>query len=425
MREDKIYERVVKEYRPRVIDDRISSLLNSFGGLLIVGPKWCGKSWTGLHNSKSVFFVGDEESAALAILDPSAALEGEQPHLVDEWQDVPKLWDFARRNIDFCGKKGAYIFTGSTVPPLEKTSHSGTGRFAKIRMYSLSLFESGDSSGSISLSGLFNGDEVKNTRSAMDYRKVVDLMCRGGWPAAMNMDKEAALEIPHMYVNSVIDSDLYRLDGKDRDKNILKLILESLARNNATSAKVSVISEDISENGGKVSEGAIREYIAAFKKIYLVEEQKAWTTSLRSRARIRASPKRHITDPSLAAAILNATPDTLFRDVRTAGLLFESLCYRDLCVYATASKGNVYHYRDNTDLEIDDIIELGDGRWGAVEVKLGNSEFDKAAKNLLDMKEKVSNGREPSFLMVLCASGSLAYTRPDGVIVVPVDLLGP
>jgi len=425
MREEEIYEHIARAYRPRVVDDRVSSLLTAFGGLLIVGPKWCGKSWTGIRYSKSIFFTGDEDSAALASLDPSIALEGEQPRLIDEWQDVPKLWDVARRNIDLYGKKGVYIFTGSTVPPLKNTRHSGTGRFAKLRMHSLSLFESGNSSGSVSLSRLFAGDSVRNERSDLDYRKAVDLICRGGWPAALGMDGNAALEIPHMYIESVIDSDLYHLDGKERDRNLLRLVLESLARNNATSAKLSVISKDISENGGNVSDSAIRDYINAFKKIYMIEEQKAWTTSLRSRARIRTSPKRHFTDPSLAAAVLGATPDILIRDVHTAGFLFESLCYRDLSIYAMALKGNVYQYLDNTGLEIDSIIELSDGRWGAVEVKLGTSEFDKAAKNLLTLKEKVSNGTDPSFLMILCASGGLAYTREDGVLVVPADLLGP
>ena len=425
MREEEVYERVASEYRPRVIDDRVSVLLAAFGGLLIAGPKWCGKSWTGIHHSKSVFFVGDEDSAALAALDPSLALDGEQPRLIDEWQDVPKLWDIARRNVDLSGKKGAYLFTGSTIPPQKRTLHSGTGRFARIRMRPLSLFESGDSSGSVSISSLFSGNDIKNTKSDMDYRKIVGLICRGGWPASVGMDEQTALEIPLMYIESVIDSDLYRLDGKERDKTLLKLVLESLARNNATSAKLSVISNDISENGGKVSDSTILDYVNAYKRIYVIEEQKAWTTSLRSRSRIRTSSKKHFTDPSLAAAVLGATPNILVRDVRTAGLLFESLCYRDLCVYASALKGSVYHYRDNTDLEVDDIIELSDGRWGAIEVKLGTSEFDKAAKNLLALKKKVDNGKAPSFLMILSASGGLAYTREDGVLVVPVDLLGP
>ena len=423
MREDEIYKRVADEYRPRVIDNRVSSLLTTFGGLLIVGPKWCGKSWTGIRHSKSVFFVGDEDSAALATLDPFLALEGEQPRLMDEWQDVPKLWDVARRSIDLCGGRGAYIFTGSSVPPKLATHHSGTGRFAKIRMHSLSLFESGDSDGSVSLSRIFAGEGVNNMRSNMDYRKVIGLICRGGWPAAIGMNEGAVAEIPHMYVESVIDSDLYRLDGKVRDRNLLRLTLRSLARNSATSVKLSVISEDISENGGGVSDSTLRDYLSAFKRIYMIEEQEAWTASLRSRSRVRTSPKRHFTDPSLAAAILNATPDILVKDVRTAGFLFESMCHRDLSVYATASNGKVYHYRDNADLEIDNIIELNDGRWGAIEVKLGASEFDRAAKNLLALKEKVSTA--PSFLMILCASGGLAYTREDGVSVVPVDLLGP
>lgn len=425
MREDEIYERVANEYRPRVIDNRVSSLLTSFGGLLIAGPKWCGKSWTGARYSRSIFFVGDEDSAALASIDPSLALEGEQPRLIDEWQDVPKLWDIARRNIDFSGKRGVYIFTGSTIPREKTTHHSGTGRFAKIRMHTLSLFESGDSDGSVSLSKLFAGDKMKNRKSNIDYRRTVGLICKGGWPTALDMDGQAALEIPRRYIESVVDSDLQRLDDKARDRDLLRLALRSLARNSATPAKLSVISKDISTNGGTISDGTIYEYISAFKRIYLIEEQEAWAMSLRSRARIRTSPKRHFTDPSLAAALLNATPDILVKDVRTVGFLFESLCYRDLSVYAAASGGKVYHYHDSSDLEVDNIIELCNGKWGAVEVKLGTSEFDDAAENLLSLKEKVGPDKEPAFLMILCASGGLAYTREDGVLVVPVDLLGP
>ncbi|MCL2510012.1 MAG: DUF4143 domain-containing protein [Methanomassiliicoccaceae archaeon] len=423
--ERELFARVKSEYQPRVIDERVSSLMAAFGGLLILGPKWCGKSWTGVYHSKSIFFVGDEDSAALAAIDPSLALMGEQPRLIDEWQEVPKLWDIARRDIDFSGKKGAYIFTGSSIPPEKSTHHSGTGRFARIRMRTLSSFESGDSNGAISLSWLFAGNKLINTQSGMSYKKIVDLICRGGWPAALGRDEQDSIDIPYMYLESVIDSDLYRLDGKGRDQNLLKLVLESLARNLATTARLSVIIEDISENGGKISENTLRDYINALKMIFVIEEQQAWTTALRSRARIRTTSKRHFADPSLAAAALNAKPEILIKDARTVGIFFESLGHRDLCVYAEALKGNVYHYHDSTELEVDEIVELSDGRWGAIEVKLGKKEFDDAAKKLLALKEKVGNGREPSFLMILCATGGLAYTREDGVLIVPIDLLGP
>ncbi|MDR3206323.1 MAG: DUF4143 domain-containing protein [Candidatus Methanoplasma sp.] len=393
--------------------------------MLIVGPKWCGKSWTGMHHSKSAFFVGDEDSALFATLDPESALGGNVPRLIDEWQDVPKLWDIARRNIDLSGKKGLYIFTGSTAPPKDATHHTGTGRFAAMRMHTMSLFESGDSSGAVSLSKLFDTGRVDAARSNIEYREAVRLICRGGWPAAVGMSDREAADVSRMYVRSVSESGISGIDGKRWNKMTMRLILKSLARNNATLVKPSVIAADISEGGSSISDGTVRDYLGALKSIYLIEEQEAWTPSLRSRARVRTSPKIHFSDPSLAVAVLKASSDILMREARTAGFLFESLCYRDLCVYASALDGGVYHYRDNTGLEVDEIIELSDGRWGAVEVKLGTFEFDKAADSLLSLKEKVGPTGGPSFLMILCASGGLAYTRDDGVVVVPIDLLGP
>ncbi|MDR3282677.1 MAG: DUF4143 domain-containing protein [Candidatus Methanoplasma sp.] len=424
-REDKPVIDVDDRYRPRIIDKRIDDILSTFGGMLIVGPKWCGKSWTGMRHSKSALLVGDEDSALLAALDPESALDGNPPRLVDEWQDVPKLWDVARRNIDLSGKRGLYIFTGSTIPPKDATHHTGTGRFATVRMHPMSLFESGDSSGVVSLSRLFDTGKVDVIRSNIEYKEAVRLICRGGWPAAIGMSDREAADVSRMYVKSVSDSNMSGIDGKKRNKKTMQLVLRSLARNNATLVKPSVIAADMSEGGTVVSDGTVRDYINALKSIYMIEEQEAWAPSLRSRSRVRTSPKIHFSDPSLAVALLRAAPDILMKEVRTAGFLFESLCYRDLCVYASALDGDVYHYRDNTGLEVDEIIELGDGRWGAVEVKLGTFEFDKAADSLLSLKEKAGEAREPSFLMILCASGGLAYTREDGVAVVPIDLLGP
>ena len=413
-------------YRKRVIDARVETLLKVSGGVLILGPMWCGKSWTGEYHSESKIFIGDEGSAELAELDPQLALTGEYPRLVDEWQDVPKLWDVARRTIDRSGAKGMYIFTGSSVPRKKKTHHSGTGRFSRIYMRPLSLFESGDSTGEISLSELFNTGRIVNMKSPLDYRKAVRLICKGGWPAAFSIDEKDAEEIPALYVNSVINYDFSKVDGKKRKKETLELVLRSLARNTSSPVKMSTIAEDVSRNGTTYANATISDYVGVLKSMFLITAQEPWTPMLRSSSRVRKTPKLHFTDPSLAATLLGARQDVLAKDPETAGFMFESLCYRDLCVYSSALKGEVFHYRDNTGLEVDEIIVLDDGKWAAAEVKLGTSKIDDAASNLLKLKNKVTDEvGAPSFLMVLCATSGLAYTRPDGVMVVPIDLLGP
>jgi predicted AAA+ superfamily ATPase len=412
------------EYIPRVIDDRIVHLLSVFGAILITGPKWCGKSWTGKQHSKSSIAV--DENRILVAMNPKSALIGDTPRLIDEWQDVPELWDAARREIDNRSLPGQYIFTGSAVPPKTLTSHSGTGRFARVNMRPMSLFESGDSNGTISLSGLFNGDIVEFQNSSINYQTAVRLICRGGWPFAIRMDYDDAISIPEEYIEDVVNSDLQFISGKKRNSSLMRLMLRSLARNTATSAKASVIAADISRDGAEISEQSVREYINDLKSIFVIDEQEAWHPQLRSRIRIRSSPKRHFIDPSLAVASMGIGAESIISDPNTAGFLFESLCYRDLCIYSSALGGHVYHYRDSTDLEVDCIVELRDGRWGAIEVKMGNIEIDKAAGNLLALKNKMNDGSPPpSFLMVLCATSKAAYTRKDGIFVVPIDCFGP
>ncbi|MDR0508444.1 MAG: DUF4143 domain-containing protein [Candidatus Methanoplasma sp.] len=413
-----------REYRPRVVDAHISNLLSVFGGVLITGPMWCGKSWTGEHHSCSSFRV--DTNAKLASLDPLSVLEGDVPRLIDEWQDAPVLWDVARRVMDDRAKPGQYIFTGSSSPPKRSTSHSGTGRFARITMRPMSLFESGNSNGHVSLSALFDGAGFKPHRSMMNYDTAVRQICRGGWPSSVKESYEHAVMVPREYITAVANSDITDTnDERKKDPIIMTLLMRSLARNTATSAKVSVIAADVSRDR-KISEQTIRSYIETLKSIFVLVEQEAWSPELRSRVRLRSSPKKHFVDPSLAAAAMKADAERIKSDPNTAGFLFESLCYRDLCVYSSALEGDVYHYGDNTGLEIDSIVELRDGRWGAVEVKLGDFEFDKAANNLLALKKKMSeDSPPPSFLMILCASGGVAYTRDDGIMVVPIDCLGP
>jgi predicted AAA+ superfamily ATPase len=420
-------EEIRRVYRPRIIDGMLSEKLSAFGGVLITGPRFCGKSWTGFKHSASAFFLGDDHINELALMDPHAVLKGGYPRLVDEWQDVPILWDIARRNIDFGLRKGMYIFTGSSLPSVDKTRHTGIGRFARLEMRTMSLYESGDSSGAVKLSELFSTGTTDIVQSELNYQKAVSLICRGGWPGALGVDDENAIQLSYDYISSVRKLDSARIDGRKRNAAIMELIMRSLARNNATTAKASVIAHDIRENSGEVSEQTVRSYIEYLKKICIIEEQPPWHPLLRSRIRIRTSPVRHFTDPSLAAAVLGARPEMLWKDTKTAGFLFESLCYRDLSVYASAIGGRVFHYRDNSDLEVDAVIELQDGRWGAVEVKMGRSQFDKAASNLIRMKEKMVEAeyREPSFMMILNATGGVARTRPDGVVEAPIGCLGP
>jgi len=419
-------EEIRKQYRPRIIDSRISQLLRVTGGINITGCKWCGKSWTGRYHSKSSAFIGTETARKVAKMDPGLVLRGEEPRLIDEWQDVPNLWDVARMNMDFSARKGMYIFTGSSVLLRKSTSHTGTGRFAPLMMRPMTLFESGDSNGSVSLSDLFEGKATVSSLSGMGYETAVRLICRGGWPAGLNMDYSDALLIPQLYSESLIKSDLSRLDDVKRDQGTMRGILCSLARNNATTAKIPVLAADVAEEGRPVSKQTVSDYLDALRRVFVIEEQPAWVPSIRSSKRMRTSPKRHFTDPSLAVACMGASPAMIMNDPNTAGFLFESLCYRDLSVYSSAFGGRVKHYRDDSDLEVDSIVEHADGRWGAVEVKMGYGEADKAASDLLRLKDKLAGETtEPSFLMVLCATGGAAYMRKDGVAVVPADCLGP
>ena len=418
---------VRKLYRPRIIDSAVERSLSIYGGVLIAGPKWCGKSWTGMYHSRSAVFLVKEETKRLALLDPEMILQGEHPMLVDEWQEVPNLWDIARLRIDFSKNKGLYLFTGSTVPPQRSVSHTGTGRFARLRMRTLSLYESGDSNGRVSLSDLFSGIKTETTRSSLDYSKAICLICRGGWPGSLGMDDNDALEIPRAYIDMVVNNDASYADGKRRNPMLAEKLIRSLARNTATPASINVLGRDMAEGGKRPSDATVSDYLGALKKLFLVEEQFGWGPNLRSAARIQSSPRRHLTDPSLAAAVLCDGQEELKHDPNTAGFLFESMCYRDLCVYASALGGEVFYYRDSNGTEVDFIIQLKDGRWGAAEAKMGTYEFEKAANSLLNMRAKmVARGvREPSFLIILNVTGGIAVERKDGIVEVPIDCLGP
>ena len=416
-----------KDYRPRIVDEKLKTVLSVFGGVLITGPKWCGKSWTASNQAESEIFIDMEDNKKKALLMPDVILDGAPPRLIDEWQDAPILWDAARRMIDKEHRPGMFIFTGSAVPAKEKPSHTGTGRFARMRMRPLSLFESGISSGKASLTFLFDGEGFEPCPSEMNYMKALRLICTGGWPASFWVPEERAPFIAREYMNMVINEDINRTDEIKRDTALVSLFIRSLARNSATSVKATRIKADISEReGGDISDQTVRNYYETLKKIFVIEEQDAWAPSLRSRKRIRTTPKRHFADPSLAAAALDATPEILSGDIKTAGFLFESLCFRDISVYMDALGGAVYHYHDFDDLEADAILQLPDGRWAAVEVKLGEFEFDNAADNLNKIKNKLANETiPPSFLAIITASGGAAYKRDDGVYILPLDCLKP
>jgi len=427
-RNDMSAERILEQYIPRVVDREIDNMLGVFGAVNITGCKWCGKTWTGIAHSRSSIFIGNPKNRKLAEVDQEIALMGDEPRLIDEWQDVPDLWDTARSNIDLLNRRGMYIFTGSVTPPAGSTRHSGIGRFAPVRMRSMSLFESGDSNGSTSLSKLFSGERPPPSISGAGYERIVNLICRGGWPAGSGIDDDKAILIPKTYVDMIIGHDFPELNGIRSNPAVIRRVLRSLARNNATEARISVLANDVKDSDAPLTVATAGGYLDALKRMYIIEEQHPWCPEVRSKTRMRKAPKRHFTDPSLAVAALGIGPDTLLRDVETAGFMFESLCYRDLCIYSS-SFGNVCHYRDNSGLEVDAIIETNDGKWAAVEIKLGQNKVDSAANNLIRLREKISRDGdfpEPAFLMVICATAPTSYVRKeDGVYVVPINCLGP
>jgi len=422
-------DEIRKLYLPRVVDSEIKVMLEAFGAVQISGCKWCGKSWTGVAHSRSSIFIGEKKNRGLAETDTEIALRGEEPRLVDEWQDVPALWDTARHNIDFSNRKGMYIFTGSVAPPLKKTSHSGVGRFAPVKMRTMSLFESGDSNGAVSLYGLFRGEKLVASRSEAGYEKIINLICRGGWPAGLKLDPDKAILIPKTYVEMIINYDFSQIDGVKRNPATVRRVLRSLARNNATEARVSVLANDVQEAEAPMSPITANRYLDVLKNIFVIEEQDSWLPEMRSKTRMRRAPKRHFTDPSLAVAALRMGPQAVLNDPDTAGFFFESLCYRDLCIYSAPFMGNIYHYRDENGLEVDAILEADDGKWAAIEIKLGLSKVEEAAANLNSLRDKITAGgevTEPVFMMVICGTAMSSYVRKeDGIYVVPIDCLGP
>lgn len=416
----------VSDYMPRVSDNLLSKLLESSGAVLVEGAKWCGKTQSSLQFAKSAIYMQDpDEGPAFMLLadsKPSLLLEGNTPRLIDEWQMAPVLWDAVRYAVDKRGSVGQFILTGS-VTPETKTMHTGTGRIARMIMRPMSLFESNESNGSVSIKELFDGKVDVAALSTLTIDKIAIALCRGGWPSAVKMKKNSA-QVAINYVESIINIDISTADGVERSREKVRLLLQSLARNISTMATDRTIMDDIGANNSSITDKTLNSYLNVLQKLYVVEDVKAWQPSLRSKTAIRTASKRQFVDPSIASAVLRVDSEGLLKDFETFGLLFESLCTRDLRVYAQASDGDIFHYRDKTELESDLIIKLHDGRWAAVEVKLGSSYVDEAAKNLIKLKEKIdeSKMRKPSFLMVI-TGGQAAYKRDDGVLVIPIGCL--
>lgn len=420
---------VTGKYYPRIVDAEIQEKLGLFGAVVVVGPKWCGKTTSAERCSKSTLFLQDPAKVdlykILAKTNPSKLLEGKKPRLIDEWQEEPGLWDAVRFAIDRGSGPGSFILTGSVTPAKESVRHTGTGRIVKVAMRTLSLYESGDSTGDVSLSTLFDGIQSVSGASALDYPAVSEILVRGGWPESIGRNVKDAHGIVAGYCESILDSDINLPGGRKRNKQWMRQILRSLSRHTAAGAPNTTVHADVtSESEGGMSINTVSDYISALKDIYVVEDLEAWSPKLRSKIAIRTSDVRHMSDPAIAAYFLNAGAKDLEADPNTFGLLFESLVVRDLRVYSQKLAGSVFHYRDSEGLEVDAIVHLNDRRWGAIEVKLGTFAADAGAKNLLRLSKRVDTEsmNPPSFLAVVTATG-YAYTREDGVHVIPIGCL--
>ncbi|MBK5247745.1 MAG: DUF4143 domain-containing protein, partial [Peptostreptococcaceae bacterium] len=360
--------------------------------------------------AKSVLLMQDPDETQnymkMADIKPSLLLEGRTPRLIDEWQMAPVIWDAVRYAVDKRGETGQFILTGSTLPLNNEIMHSGTGRISRIVMRTMSLFESGESNGQVSLAALFDGADLEGS-SVLDVRELAFLISRGGWPGAIGMKEQAALQQAENYLNAIVENDISEVDNVSRDPIRARMVLRSLARNIATTASLPVIQNDVDGTNKPPSTNTVVAYLNGLERLFVIENQPAWSPALRSRSILRKTAKRHFIDPSIAVAALKTNPDGLLKDLNTLGFLFESLCIRDLRIYAQVLKGNVLHYQDNTGLESDAIIALHDGRWGAVEVKLGQKNVDEAAENLLKLKDRIDEEKSnpPSFLMVLTGNG--------------------
>ena len=420
------------EYKKRIADELLLKKLKGKGAVLIQGPKWCGKTTTAEQISGSILYMANpedkEQNITLSELNPSLLLKGETPRLIDEWQIAPKLWDAVRFEVDHRDALGQFILTGSAVPAnMDAITHTGTGRFAYLTMRPMSLYESGESNGTVSLLELFNNSSKLNGINELTLDDIAFLCCRGGWPRSVSMDKNIALEQAYDYYDAVVNSDISRVDNINRNPERTKNLMRSYARNIGSQASNETLKNDMINNDSfSLDTDTVSSYINALKKIFVVEESLTWNPNLRSKTAIRTSDTRYFIDPSIAVAALGLGPNDLINDLNTFGLIFESLCVRDLRVYAESINGNVYHYRDASDLECDAVIHLRDGSYGLIEIKLGGDKLiNEGSESLLKLKNKIDTDKmkNPSFLLVLTATGKYSYKREDGVLVVPIGCL--
>lgn len=424
----------MKKYRKRIADDILKRKLEGKGAVLIEGPKWCGKTTTAEQIAASVLYMDDPEKKAqnitMAELSPKRLLKGEAPRLIDEWQLAPKIWDAIRFEIDHGGELGRFILTGSAVPAdTRDISHSGTGRFAWLTMRPMSLYESGDSSGEVSLKALFDGEKEIDGGADIEIDRLAFLVCRGGWPQAIDMRDEIALEQAVDYYDAIVHYDINRADNVQKNPERIKRFMRSYARNQGTQIANTEIARDIAVNNEPLmDQETIASYINALKKIFVIEDMPAWNPNLRSKTAIRTSNTRYYIDSSIAVAALGIGPNDILSDLKTFGFLLETMCVRDLRIFADALGGEVYHYRDKGGQECDAVVHLRNGKYGLIEIKLGGDRLiEEGAINLIAMKAKIDTDRmqAPSFLMVLTGIGDYAYCRHDGVYVVPIGCLKP
>ena len=422
----------MENYRKRIVDEILKKKLKGKGAVLIQGPKWCGKTTTAEQIAKSILYMSKpdekEQNLTLTEINPSLLLQGETPRLIDEWQIAPKLWDAIRYEIDHRNAEGHFILTGSSVPvKMEEVTHTGTGRFSWLLMRPMSLYESGESNGQISLQNLFERNKNIEGINNLDIEKIAYLVCRGGWPRAIFMEENIALEQAFDYYDAVVNRDIVEVDGISRNSERVKKLMRAYSRNIGTQASNETLRKDMLANDTtSLDADTVLSYINALKKIFVVEESPAWNPNLRSKTAIRTSDTRYFVDPSIAVASLGIGPKDLINDLNTFGLLFETLCVRDLRVYAESINGKVYHYRDANDLECDAVIHLRDGSYGLIEIKLGGDRLiNEGAETLKKLESHIDTTKmkKPSFLLVLTAVGKYAYRREDGVYVVPIGCL--
>lgn len=421
-----------KGYKDRLIDKDIKENLEIFGAISIEGPKWCGKTWTALNHSNSAVFLNNTEDnfreKHLAEMDVNLVLGKEQPQTIDEWQEVPAIWDAVRFKCDQDNQKGKYILTGSATPVTDKIHHSGAGRICKMKMYTMSLYESGDSSGEVSLKDLFEGKVKNKLLDKVELKRLAELIVRGGWPESIHLSAINAMKIAKSYMEAVLDKDIIQIDGVKRDKNKMEMLLRSLARNESTISSNSVLLKDIDESVTNeeltISRNTITDYLNTLNRLYLIENQNSFMYKIRSRTNVGKNPKRHFTDPSLGCAILNITPEKLMNDLETFGFYFEALCERDLRIYAESLDAKLYHYRESdTGIEVDAIIEIADGEYGAIEIKLGSNKEEEAASSLKKFYEIAEI--KPKFMCIICGLYNAVVRRPDGIYVLPITALKP